>query len=155
MDLATLKKQYTLLEKKYKLPSFSQLNAVFEIEKIEHDTDYPARAIRKFMIDKVLNSISFIEMLIQQVNAPRLYQPYLKTQTQKDRESLQMIYQKLGDLSLISLALEVDSNEKKECDAIKKMYDDWDSIKPAFALVLEHVQNPPSPEARKEKSYFG
>ncbi len=155
MDLATLKKQYLPLEKKYKLPSFSEINAIFEIEKIEYETEDFARAARKFMIDKILNSLSFIEMLIQQMNAPLLYQPYLKTITQKDRETLQSIYKKLGELSIISLSLEVDSNEKKECEAIRKFYDTWNEIKPSFALVLEHVRNPPSPEAKREKSYFG
>ncbi len=155
MDLITLKKSYAVLEKKYKLPTFSELNAIFEIEKIEQDTDFLARTLRKMMVDKALNSLAFVEMLIQQMNAPRLYQPFFKTMTQKDQESLQKIYAKLGELSLISLSLEVDSNEKKECDAIKKFYETWNDIKSDFSLVLEHIRHPPVPEAKKEKSYFG
>ncbi len=155
MDLVTLKKEYLVIEKKYKLPSFSEINAIFEIEKIEQDTENLARAVRKFMIDKVLNTLSFIEMLIQQVNAPRLYQNYLRTIPVKDKESLQKIYEKLGELSLLSLVLEVDTNEKKECDAIVKFYETWKSIKPALLLILESIQRPATQEAKKEKSYFG
>ena len=107
------------------------------------------------MIDKIINSLSFVEMILQQVNAPRMYQPFFKTMTQKDHETLQAIYEKLSVLSLISLNLEVDSNEKKECEAIKTIVETWNSVKPQFSIILEHIRNPPSPEAKKEKSYFG
>ena len=108
MDLQELKKRYLEIEKKHKLPPFSKLNEDFEIDKIDKDTGYIARAIRKAMIDKIVNSLNFIEMLLNQMNAPRLYIPFLRTMNGDDKKLMDDLYARLGGLSLISLELEID-----------------------------------------------
>lgn len=60
--LAYLKKQYEPLRKKYKLPSFDELNKEFEIEKIqEKETDFILREIRKGMGEKVGAFLRFLK----------------------------------------------------------------------------------------------
>jgi hypothetical protein len=155
MDIEKLKKEYAVLEKKHKLPSFSELNSAFEIEKIDDETELLAKNIRKTMIEKILNSLSWLEMLISQMNAPRLYQPYFSVVNVKDRENITKIYDKLGALSLTSLSLDIDSNENKECDAIKEFYSAWKSVKPSLMQVVDSIRNPPSTSTKKERNYFG
>ena len=70
MGLKELKKKYADLSKKYKLPNFVNLNEDFEVEKIERDTDLLLKAIRKVMMEKIVNSMSFLEMLLNPVNSP-------------------------------------------------------------------------------------
>ncbi len=157
MDLATLKKRYAEIQKKYKLLPFSKLNEDFEIDKIDKETERIARAIRKAMIDKIVNSLNFLEMLLNQMNAPRLYLPFLRTMTPEDRKLIDEMYSKLGLLSILSLELEIDPSEKKEAEAIKKISQVWNSIKPDFKKIVEKIKNPVSSQAvvKKEKSYFG
>ncbi|MBM3232769.1 hypothetical protein FJZ18_01220 [Candidatus Pacearchaeota archaeon] len=155
MDIEKLKNEYAVLEKKYKLSTFSELNSSFDIEKIDDDTELLAKNIRKIMMDKILNSVSWLDMLINQMNAPRIYQPYFRTMSMKDKENLIKIYDQLGALSLTSLSLEIDSNEKKECDAIKEIYSVWKSVKPSLIQVIDTIRIPPSTSTKKERNYFG
>lgn len=155
MELKELKKDYASAAGKYKLPSFEKLNEDFEIDKIEKETDFILRAIRKAVMEKVVNSLGFVEMLLNPSNAPRLYLGYIQTMTVSDREKINNIYETLADLSLSSLALEIDSNEKKEAELIAKTYEKWSLIKPDFKGIIESVKNPKATIAKKEKSYYG
>jgi len=155
MDIALLKKKYILFQKKYKLPDFKKLNEDFEIDKIERDSDCFLRVIRKAMMEKIVNSIGFLEMLLNPVNAPRIYFPYFKSITLEDKNEIELIYGKLGDLSLDSLSLEVGYSEKEEAKLIKKTFEVWNSVKSSFNKIVEHIKKPSNTVLRKEKSYFG
>ena len=154
MDLSELKKQYAPLGSKHKLPSFDKLNEDFEIDKIDRETDFPLRLIRKTMMEKIINSLGFVEMLLNPVNAPRLYLGYIKSISQEDKEKIDKIYETLADLSLNSLSLELSSDESKEAELIQKIYSKWNELKPDFKKIMEDMKNPKT-VTKKEKSYYG
>jgi hypothetical protein len=154
MNLEEFKKKYSVFEKKYNLPSFKELNDDFEIEKIEKDSDCLLRVIRKIVMEKIVNSISFVDMLLNPVNAPRMYFSYIKSLSLEDRKIIEEIYSNLSELSVASLALEIDSNDKKEAELIKKSFDSWNSCKKGFREIVSKMANPSTP-ARRERSYFG
>ena len=60
MNIAELKKRYENLTKKYKIPGFVELNKDFEIEKLDKEIDFLLRAIRKLIMEKIVNSMSFL-----------------------------------------------------------------------------------------------
>ncbi len=155
MNLAELKKLYAGLEKKYELPSFEELNRNFEIEKIRRGQVNLLKTIRKTMMEKIINSMGFMETLLNPMNAPRIYLVYMKSMSNEDRAEVEKIYSILGDLVLGSMGLEIDYDEKKEAEMIKKVVKDWESIKPGFRKIIENMQKPASASASKEKSYFG
>lgn len=155
MDAKDIKKRYEEFEAKHKLPSFKELNDDFEIDKLDRDSDTFLRVIRKTMIEKIVNSMNFVEMLINPVNAPRMYFPYIKSMTMDDRGDIEKIYNLLAELSLLSLDLEIDSTEKKEAEMIKKMSADWKSIKPIFRKIFANMKKPNNSFVKKEKSYYG
>lgn len=151
-----MKREYEKLAKKYDLPSFEKLNCDFEIDKLDKDTDFLLRAIRKLIMEKVVNSMSFLDMLINPVNAPRMYLPYIRVMSADDRKTIDEIYSALADLSVLSLDLEIDSNEKGEAELIKKVYDKWNSLKDGFRKILGNMKAPKNlNNNRKERSYFG
>lgn len=154
MELKELKKEYTKLEKKYKLPKFGDLNRDFEVDKLEKNTDLLLRAIRKLMMEKIVNSMSFLEMLVNPVNAPRMYIPYIRTMTAEDKKTINKIYVELAGLTLSSLELEIESNEKNEAELIKKAFDVWQSTKTEFRTIIDDIKKPRNFE-KKERSYFG
>src|SRR5688572_7419537 len=109
MELECLKKEYEVLAKKYSLSSFNDLNNDFEIEKQDKQSDTLLKVIRKIVMDKIVNSITFLEMLVNPINAPRMYLPYIRAMSVEDRKSIEDIYNVLAELSLLSLDLEIDS----------------------------------------------
>ena len=155
MELPELKKRYISVQKKNKLPSFDVLNENFEIDKIDRDTDCLLRLIRKVMMEKVVNSLSFLDLILNPVNAPRMYVAYARSLTAEDRKIIDEIYTSLSSVSLASLDLEVDYSEKKEAEAVKKILLAWNSVKPKFRIIMSNMKRPGNISARKDKSYFG
>ena len=155
MELKDFKKSYSVLSKKYRLPSFEKLNENFEIDKIDKDTDYILRLIRKVMMEKIVNSLSFLELLLNPVNAPRMYLSYVRAISQDDRKNIEEIYNSLGNVSVLSLDLEIDYSEKAEAQMINEISKSWEEQKPRFRKILSNMKKPNNSSAKKEKSYFG
>lgn len=154
MKLEELKKNYSILEKKYKLPSFKELNEDFGIEILRKGEELLLRSIRKVMLEKIVNSLGFVEMLLNPINAPRMYFVYLKSVSSEDKKDIEKIYSVLSDVVLASSKLEIEYSEKGEAEMIIRIVKDWNSVKPLFIRVIEHMQKPVS-QATREKSYFG
>jgi hypothetical protein len=154
MNLKELKKAYEILQEKHKLPSFSELNENFEIEQIRKGEETLLRTIRKAMINKVANSMNFLEIILNPMNAPRLYLVYIKSITQEDKKEIEKLYSALSDLAIGSLKLEIDYSENEEAEMIKKIFKEWNSVKPEFRKMIVNMQKPAS-SIGKEKSYFG
>jgi hypothetical protein len=155
MNVSDLKKEYEKYEKKFKLPTFKSINEDFEVDKIEYIGDCFLRQIRKSMIEKVVNSVNFLEMLLNPVNAPRIYYGYLKSISVEDKQYIEDLYTNLGQLSVDSLSLEIDYSDAKEAALIKNLFKVWNDLKPKFRQIITHIKNPEKMEAKKEKSYFG
>lgn len=147
--------QYDGLAKQYELPNFKILNTDFELEKINQESVTILRVVRKTMMDKIVNTISFLEMLLNPVNAPRIYIPYLKVMTVEDRNVLDKLYSTFGKLSLQTLPLEIDYSEKDEAVMIKNIYKTWEENKKSLKLILLKVATPTTGFIKREKSYFG
>jgi hypothetical protein len=154
MELKEFKSKYGKLEKKYKLPTFMELNENFEIEKIERESDILLRAVRKVLMEKIMNSLGFIEMLLNPMSAPRMYLPYVKTMSIADKEKIDRTYGALADLVVLSLKQELDYDEKGEAELILSIYGVWKKIKPDFGEVMDGISKPVE-VLKKEKSYFG
>jgi hypothetical protein len=154
MDVNELEKQYESLAKKYKLPAFKELNENFEIEKIKRRSGILIKTIRKVMMEKVINSMSFLEMLLNPVSAPRVYLIYIKSMTSEDKNEIDRIYGVLSETVLNSLELEIEYSEKREAEMINEIYKKWNSVKPGFVKVIKDLKKPASSVTR-ERNYFG
>lgn len=156
MDLtfADLKKEYASLEKKFKLPQFEKINEDFEIGKIDRDVGAFLRSVRKLMMEKIVNSLSFVEMLLNPMNAPRMYITYLNGLSIEDRNKIDSIYSKLSDLSILSLEREIKYEEKSEAELILKIFTVWATVKNDFLDILKNMKAPAS-SVKKERTYFG
>ena len=155
MELKELKNLYFGYEKKYKLPSFDKLNEQFEIEKIDRESAILMRVIRKIMMDKIVNSLAFLDMIANPMNAPRIYLSFIKSISDKDKEVMDKLYDSFGSLSLSCLALELDYSEKKEAEMVRSIYEQWEKARPEFSDLLKRVHKPVKNDVKKEKSYFG
>jgi hypothetical protein len=154
-EISELKKDYFIFIDKYGLPQFEELNENFEVEKIERRSDFLLRVIRKIVMEKVANSLSFVEMLLNPVNAPRMYFGYLKNLSSEDKKNLDEIYSKLSKLVVRSLRVEVGYSEEGEAELIKEAYKSWEEVKPKFRKIFDGVLKPREEEKKRERDYFG
>ena len=106
-------------------------------------------------MDKVVNSLGFIDMLLNPVQAPRIYQSFIKNISAEDKQLIENLYEIFGRLSLDCMPLELDYSEKNETDMIKKIFNSWKLSKDDFKKLLTRVGNPVQNHTKKEKSYFG
>lgn len=155
MELADLKKNYELLAKQYGLPEFKVMNEEFEIEKIIHESDTLLRAVRKVILEKILNSMSFLEMLLNPVNVPRMYVSFVRGLSAEDKKQIDKIYDLFAALGLEGLDNEVDYSEKAEAELIKNCVSTWNSIKPEFRKIITNMKSPAVEDVKKERSYYG
>ena len=155
LSLKDLKQQYSSIAKKYSMPEFELINQDFEIDKIDSETDCLLRIIRKVIMEKIVNSISFLEMMINPVNTPRIYFPFIKSMSVEDKNLIEKIYDVLAELSLSSLALEINYSEEKEAKMIKTIHKEWNNLKPNFSKIVTRAKMPSVSAERKDKSYFG
>src|SRR3989344_3704979 len=139
MEVEEFKKKYLQIGKRHKLPSFDELNLDFEIDKLDKDSDNLLRAIRKITMEKIVNSMGFLEMLVNPVNAPRMYIPYVRTMSVEDKKIIDEIYSSLAELSVLSLELEIYSGEGEEAVLINSVFEKWKEIKPKFRQILKSM----------------
>jgi len=154
MELKDLKKEYHKLEVKHRLPRFEDLNESFEIEKVERESEILLRVIRKIMMEKIMNTLSFIEMLMNPMNAPRMYLPFLKNLSIEDKKRLDKLYMDFSEMVVAGLEIEIDYSEKGEAEMICKINKLWKDSRGDLKKILKGIKKPNSLE-RKEKSYFG
>jgi len=156
-SLEELKKDYLVLQKKYKIPSFKELNEEFDIEKAaEQETDCLIREIRKAIMDKVIAYLRFVEMLLNPSNAPMFFFALVKGLTSADKRELERIYEKLGSFEIDVIELDCHYVEKEEAEFIKKLYGGWQDIKKEMLKLVEVLRrNWNQKLGKNEKGYLG
>lgn len=158
-SLEDLKKEYNVLQKKYSLPSFDELNKDFVIEKIAcEETEFLLREIRRFIGEKVLNYFRFIETLLHPVNAPMFYFSLLKILTIKEKKILGEAYKKLMKIEVELIELDLVYDELKEALFINRTYKLWQDIKSDLLEVLAAINknwDVKIDPGNNNKGYFG
>jgi len=154
-ELHKFKEAYDALAKQQELPSFVALNTDFELDKINQESLTVLRAVRKTMMEKVFNLLNFLEMLLNPVNAPRTYLPFIKAMTGDEKKTIDSLFSTFGTLTLRALPLEIAYSEKREASMIKDIAKTWSDAKPELAKLIERVAAPADNGAKKERSYYG
>ncbi len=139
--LDELKKDYSEIQSRYNLPSFSELNEDFQIEKIaESDTDILIREVRKFVAEKLSNYMKFVEMLINPVNAPMSIFSLIKSLNHEDKKKLSELYEKLAKNEIEIIELELSFSEEKEVQYIKNSNALWQEVKKDLLGIIETIK---------------
>jgi len=156
-NLAKIKNQYISLQKKYKLPSFSELNEDFEIEKLqERETDFLLRNVRRMITEKISNVLRFLELILNpsETPTPLFVFAMLKNISPETRKEIEVLYRKLSSIELSSLSLDINYNEKKEAELIKGIVKSWPKIKEGLGNITEKLEMAWSKE-KPERKYLG
>lgn len=156
-NLGLLKERYLELQKKHNLPSFQEMNAEFGIEKAEVDKfDILIREIRKYIADKLLNYLKFIETTLNPTNASMVIFSIIKSLGAEEKQKLTEVYKKLAKTELDLIELDIHFNEEKEAEFIRKNYLLWKEISKELMAVMAKVkENWDKESSRGSNSFIG
>jgi hypothetical protein len=140
--IEALKEKYATFQEKYSLPSFTELNKIFDIEEIEIDTEFFLRKIRKIMTDKISHYVRFIEGILNPSNSLLFFYKMVKKLDQADKSYLIDVQEILGNQEIKIVSLELDYNEEKEAACIKEIYEIYHAeIKEKLKIIIEKMCN--------------
>jgi len=155
-SLNELKKEYEKLSDKYNLPEFSKLNEIFDIEEIDIDTEFLLRKIRRTISDKTTNYLRFIEIILNPSNAPMFFFRLINKLEDNDKTELGKAYELLGNLEIEIISLDLEYNEEKESEFIKRVYNIFvNQIKGILLDIVKKLSNGENKKKNRESSYCG
>jgi len=155
--LEKFKNNYKMLQERYFLPDFKELNQDFQIEKIiESETEFILREIRKYMTDKFFNYLRFIESLLNPSNSPMFVFAIVKTLGVSEKEKLAEIYKKITKIEIDFIELDLNYSEEKEADSIKSYFALWKEVKKEILEIIGVMRkNLDNKTEDNGKGYFG
>lgn len=156
-NLENLKKKYKEICEKYDLPLFENLNEDFGIEKIaENETDFLVREIRKFMADKFMNYLRFIESILNPVNVPMFVFSVVKSIGESEKKKLMEVYKKLAKCEVDLIELDLNFSIENEAKFVKEHYELWQEMKKDILEVIDVIKkNWGNKFETNGKNYFG
>ena len=154
--LKELKENYALFQKKYTLPSFEKLNEDFQIEKIDFETDFIIREIRKIISDKLVNYLKIVETLLHPTNVPFFVYSMVKVIGKNEKDNLNEFYKRLSMIQIELIKLDLIYNEKSEADFVKRAFNEWDSMKKQLHDLISFIEkNIDKKTDNERRGYFG
>jgi hypothetical protein len=159
-DYEEIKNDYEKLKKKYNLPEFYDLNRIFDIDS-EHleinDKEFLLRKLRKIIADRIVDFSRFLENIVQPNNPPLFFIKLLKKIETKDKESIDELYGKIGNIELNLILLDLNYDETKEALFIKEAYLLFNGeLKQKITEIMKIlIQDDKSVKKEYSKSYLG
>jgi len=155
-SLEKVKENYQILQEKYSLPSFDDLNKDFQIEKVTlFETDLLLKEIRVCISNKFFNYLRFLESLINPSNASMFIFAMAKS-LDKDKEKLIKLNKQLSVLEIDFIDLDLGYSESKEADSIKKYYLLWQDVQKDLLEILGVIKKNWDNKAEdNSKGYYG
>lgn len=155
--LDELKKDYSVLQKKYSLPLFEEMNIEFGIEDLtEKETDFLLREIRKIIMGKMAFFSKFIEVILNPSEGGSLFVfSMVKSLKQEDRKVLSELYEQISKIHLESIKRDIVYLEKGEAEFIEKAFFFWKDSKIILMDIMDKIEeNIDKKSGKNDKSYF-
>ena len=155
--LDKLKKDYAKLHKKYKLPSYEDLNIFFDIEELAaKETDMLLRNIRRKITEKTNSYLRFAEIFLNPQQAPLFFMILGKNLSVEGRKTLNDMYIDLGIIELKHFRGETKYSEKSEAKTIKEVFKIWKGINEKSLILADLFDESWEKKAESNnKSYLG
>lgn len=136
-DLKKLKEEYKILQQKYKLPSFDELDDEFEIRKIDTGL-FLLKEIRRVILQKLDFSVALIEPILNP--SPSSLHSYIETKffAKQNIEPLFDFYKKVWHWLHKGISVSY-LEEKDEAQWINDVWKAWPEIKKEIAKYSKQL----------------
>ncbi len=156
MKLSELKSSYEILRKKHGLPEFDELNKIFDVERIDKESDLMLRSVRRAMMDKIIEQVRFFEMVLNPGNAPPTLMQLTRRLGVSEMSVIGKIYSSFVEIELDAMKADISYSEELEKKLIMKIFGSWKELASEIDGIVEFMRkNFREKELKKEKSYFG
>ncbi len=155
--MADLEKKYTSLQKKYKLPTFKELDTEFEISSLEKD-DPVLRCVRRKMNEKVIFFCKIAEGILYPHEKSHLNAYESSFFGDEQKQEIQKIHRPLMVFERRSLKLDILCSEAEDAAFINELWSQWKTYKKAVFEIVQTMEKAWKSTPRQEKSdeqYFG
>ena len=108
------------------------------------------------IITKLSSWLNIIELLLNPSSGSMFHMFLVSGINGVDKEILNNIFDKLGEIEINSFELEIYYNEEKEAEFIRETVKKWEILKPELKKVIDCLKtNWRKKSDKKNKSYFG
>ena len=155
-DMSNIKNEYQKLSKRYSLPLFEKIDNEFEISTIENEK-FLLRQIRRRIIEKLEVIIKLFDELIQP-EASSYAQIYeYKAFEEEEKKEVYNLYKKLLAFYREAFVIDIQTDEKKEADFFKRLFDLWLEEKEKIIKIINKIKQSWETESKsdEELGYFG
>jgi hypothetical protein len=150
-----IKEKYSELQKRYKLPSFEEIDKEFEISKIEKDA-FLLREVRRKIADRLKAYSEILENILQpDTTVTNLFES--KIFNEEERNEIFSLYKKLMFFERFSVETSIDEDDKKSADFINAVFKDLGEIKKNFLKFIRQVKDNwlKDSDIKEELGYMG
>ena len=134
-----IKEYYTEISKNKELPSFNDINSEFGIDCIEKGNFLLQIAER--IVDKTEKYRKVLEEFLHADGSNIAVLMELKGMDEKEKDSMNLLYQELTIIEREFLLVELDNQEEVILTFIDKSIEKWNSIKPRLKKIISKAKN--------------
>src|SRR3989344_3905253 len=140
MTIEQLKTKYAVIQKKYGLPAFDEINKNFYLDtRLVIDSEYFVREISNAIRRKIADALGYVEGFLNPQNLPRFYFSYIKSMSTEDRKAVEDSYYNLSLAFSKAIVMDVEYDEKKDVEMIKMMIYAWNKSKKDVEMIMKNV----------------
>ncbi len=158
MELSELKQEYEKLRNTHNLPTFEEMNIIFELGKIEKNTGNLLRDIRKICAEKTSHYLRLIELMLNPAQASPIFLILLKEVNAQDKKVMDEVFTSFMDLEIEFYKLDVEYSAEGEANFIKKVYETWNNNVAKILKIIEILErnwkNNNNKQNVKSRDYF-
>ncbi|QQG38928.1 MAG: hypothetical protein HYS32_00475 [Candidatus Woesearchaeota archaeon] len=155
-DKFDIKKEYSKLVKKYKLPSFKEMDEEFNIGSIQ-ENGFLLKGVRSKIFEKIDSFVKLIDSYLYPSNAGVAVLYEIKYLSKEDLEIFEDLYRKMMIVMRENDLLDLDVSETKDAEFIKNSYKQWQQIKKQLYNTMKKVRDSwnKKGDLPTDKAYFG
>lgn len=142
-----IKEAYEGMKKKFDLPEYDILNNHFEVYSLESD-EFVLREIRRKIVEKIEAYIKILESVLQpEASVCDMQECHAFSEEEKQR--VYSLYKKMMYIHRYSIETSIDEDDAKTSRFIKKVVDDWNSLKDDLVKIISKLKE----SWKKESDY--
>jgi hypothetical protein len=156
VNIENLKKRYENLIGKYKLPAFEELAEEFDVERIDKESSFVLRDIRRSVNEKLAAYLHLFETFLNPSSGPMFVFSMMKNTGDSERKEINELYKSIAKAQIEVFKLDTIYSEEKEADFIKNSFKLWVGMKTkVYALIDKMGSNIDNNLVAGSRGYFG
>ncbi len=155
-----LRKEYSVLQKKYNLPEYEDMDKEFELLYIVDikEINYPLRFVRRRMSDKIVSVCNMLQSIIQPNPGSLVSLQESSAFTKEEKQEMFNLLKDLMQQERQSLVLDITFDEKADAAFVSEAFLKWTQKKSDILKIIQKIRDhwkKSEEEIKPRDRYFG